>query len=33
MEDQGLTNAAVLMMTLGEESASEVFKFLPAKDV
>jgi len=33
MEDQGLTNAAVLMMTLGEEAASEVFKFLPPKDV
>lgn len=33
MEDQGLMNAAVLMMTLGEEAASEVFKFLPPKEV
>ena len=33
MEDQGLMNAAVLMMSLGEEAASEVFKFLPPKEV
>ncbi|MFN5349150.1 MAG: flagellar motor switch protein FliG [Polaromonas sp.] len=33
MEDQGLMNAAVLMMSLGEDAASEVFKFLPPKEV
>jgi len=33
MEDQGLMNAAVLMMSLGEDAASEVFKFLSPKDV
>jgi flagellar motor switch protein FliG len=32
MEDQGLMNAAVLMMSLGEDAASEVFKFLSTKD-
>lgn len=33
MEDQGLMNAAVFMMSLGEDAASEVFKFLPPKEV
>lgn len=33
MEDKGLMNAAVLMMSLGEDAASEVFKFLSPKDV
>ncbi len=32
-EDQGLENAAILLMTLGEEEASEVFKHLAPKEV
>ena len=31
--DQGLENAAILLMSLGEEEASEVFKFLSPKEV
>ncbi|MDP2367618.1 flagellar motor switch protein FliG [Rhodoferax sp.] len=31
--DQGLENAAILMMSLGEEEASEVFKHLSPKEV
>lgn len=33
MDDQGLENAAILLMTLGEEEASEVFKHLAPKEV
>lgn len=33
MDDEGLTNAAILLMTLGEEEAAEVFKFLSPKEV
>jgi flagellar motor switch protein FliG len=32
-EEQGLENAAILLMTLGEEEASEVFKHLAPKEV
>ncbi|MDP1902196.1 MAG: flagellar motor switch protein FliG [Rubrivivax sp.] len=32
-DDQGLENAAILLMTLGEEEASEVFKHLAPKEV
>jgi flagellar motor switch protein FliG len=31
--DQGLENAAILLMSLGEEEASEVFKHLSPKEV
>ena len=33
MDDQGLENAAILLMSLGEEHASEVFKHLAPKEV
>ena len=33
MNDEGLQDSAVLLMAIGEESASEVFKFLSAKEV
>ncbi len=33
MEDQGLTDAAILLMSLGEEEAAEVFKHLAPKEV
>ncbi|MBL8313258.1 MAG: flagellar motor switch protein FliG [Rubrivivax sp.] len=33
MDDTGLENAAILLMTLGEEEASEVFKHLAPKEV
>ena len=33
MDDQGLENAAILLMSLGEEEASEVFKHLSPKEV
>ncbi|MEO6408735.1 MAG: flagellar motor switch protein FliG [Burkholderiaceae bacterium] len=33
MDDQGLENAAILLMSLGEEDASEVFKHLAPKEV
>jgi flagellar motor switch protein FliG len=33
MDDQGLENAAILMMSLGEEEAAEVFKHLAPKEV
>ena len=33
MEDQGLQDAAILMMSLGEEEAAEVFKHLSPKEV
>ncbi|MEQ1515229.1 MAG: flagellar motor switch protein FliG [Usitatibacteraceae bacterium] len=33
MADDGLTNAAILMMSIGEEEASEVFKYLSPKEV
>ena len=33
MDDQGLENAAILLMSLGEEEASEVFKHLAPKEV
>ncbi|MBI3367503.1 MAG: flagellar motor switch protein FliG [Burkholderiales bacterium] len=32
-EDQGLENAAILLMTLGEEEAAEVFRHLSPKEV
>ena len=32
-DDQGLENAAILLMTLGEQEASEVFKHLAPKEV
>ena len=32
-QDEGLENAAILMMSLGEEEASEVFKHLSPKEV
>jgi len=32
-DEQGLENAAILLMSLGEEEASEVFKFLAPKEV
>ncbi|MBA4175218.1 MAG: flagellar motor switch protein FliG [Leptothrix sp. (in: Bacteria)] len=32
-EDQGLENAAILLMTLGEEDAAEVFRHLAPKEV
>ena len=33
MDEQGLENAAILLMSLGEEEASEVFKHLAPKEV
>jgi flagellar motor switch protein FliG len=33
MADEGLMNAAILLMSLGEEEASEVFKYLSPKEV
>jgi flagellar motor switch protein FliG len=33
LDDNGLENAAILLMTLGEEEASEVFKHLAPKEV
>ena len=33
MDDQGLENAAILLMSLGEEEASEVFRHLAPRDV
>ncbi|MBI5258707.1 MAG: flagellar motor switch protein FliG [Burkholderiales bacterium] len=33
MDDKGLENAAILLMSLGEEEASEVFKHLAPKEV
>lgn len=33
MADDGLVNAAILMMSIGEEEASEVFKYLSPKEV
>ena len=33
MDDQGLENAAILLMSLGEEDAAEVFKHLAPKEV
>ncbi|MES2183544.1 MAG: flagellar motor switch protein FliG [Pseudomonadota bacterium] len=33
MEDQGLNDAAILLMSLGEEEAAEVFKHLSPKEV
>ena len=33
MDDQGLENAAILLMSLGEEQAAEVFKHLAPKEV
>jgi flagellar motor switch protein FliG len=33
LDDQGLENAAILLMTLGEEQAAEVFKHLAPKEV
>ncbi len=32
-DDQGLENAAILLMSLGEQEASEVFKHLAPKEV
>ena len=33
MDDQGLENAAILLMSLGEEEAANVFKHLSPKEV
>jgi flagellar motor switch protein FliG len=33
MDDKGLENAAILLMSLGEEEAAEVFKHLAPKEV
>jgi flagellar motor switch protein FliG len=33
IQDPGLSNAAILIMSLGEEAAAEVFKHLPPKEV
>jgi flagellar motor switch protein FliG len=33
MDDTGLENAAILLMTVGEEEAAEVFKYLSPKEV
>ncbi|HMY98404.1 MAG TPA: flagellar motor switch protein FliG, partial [Burkholderiaceae bacterium] len=33
MDEQGLEDAAILMMSLGEEEAAEVFKHLTPKEV
>ena len=33
MDEQGLENAAILLMSLGEQEAAEVFKHLTPKEV
>ena len=33
MDDKGLEDAAILLMSLGEEEAAEVFKHLEPKEV
>jgi flagellar motor switch protein FliG len=33
MDDQGLIDSAILLMSIGEEQAAEVFKFLAPKEV
>jgi len=33
VDDQGLENAAILLMSLGEEDAANVFKHLTPKEV
>ena len=33
MDDEGVVNSAVLLMALGEDTASEVFKHLGPKEV
>jgi flagellar motor switch protein FliG len=33
MDDRGLNDAAILLMSLGEEEAAEVFKHLTPKEV
>ena len=33
MDDEGLSQAAILLLSIGEEEASEVFKFLSPKEV
>jgi flagellar motor switch protein FliG len=33
LDEAGLENAAILLMTVGEEQAAEVFKFLSPKEV
>lgn len=33
MDEDGLTNSAILLMSIGEEQAAEVFKFLSPKEV
>src|SRR5881628_460848 len=33
MNEAGLTNSAILLLSLGEEEASEVFKYLAPKEV
>lgn len=33
MDDQGLLNSAILLMSIGEEQAAEVFKYLQPKEV
>ena len=33
MDDKGIENAAILLMSLGEEQAAEVFKHLAPKEV
>ncbi|MDO4592907.1 MAG: flagellar motor switch protein FliG, partial [Comamonadaceae bacterium] len=33
MDDRGLSDAAILLMSLGEEEAAEVFKHLSPKEV
>lgn len=33
MDDEGLTNSAILLLSIGDEQAAEVFKFLSPKEV
>lgn len=33
MEDQGIQDAAIFLMSIGEEEAAEVFKHLSPKEV
>jgi flagellar motor switch protein FliG len=33
LDDEGLENAAILLMSLGEEEAAEIFKHLAPKEV
>ncbi|MCW5635802.1 MAG: flagellar motor switch protein FliG, partial [Rubrivivax sp.] len=33
LDDQGLENAAILLMSLGEEEAAEIFRYLSPKEV